>query len=198
MIEEYPKFIFALVQFLQNAKFRPSGLEYKKYVELGINTPCSSEENNSYLYRNNFKLVAPLFETAHAVDLDPACLEYIKDVKNLVWHNMTTDEFIENKMPKIGKVDFVFIDACHTFEASMKDFIGMAPYVRDNGIVLLHDSHPPKLKFIRKDGNLSGEVYKTADAIRNDPEIRKNWEIVTIPVDFGVSILRKADRQLVI
>ena len=197
MIEEYPKFILALVEFLQNASFRPAGLRYRKYVELGINTPCPNDQTNSHLYRNNFKLVAPLFDVAHAVDVDPQCLDYVKDVKSLVWHNMTTDNFIKNEMPKIGEVDFVFIDACHTFEASFNDFLGMAPYVRDNGIVLLHDSHPPRQKFIREDGNLSGEVYKTAEKIRNDPDIRKNWEIVTLPVDFGVSILRKADRQLI-
>ena len=165
MKEIYPQFIYNLISFLQKSQFKSHNLNYEKYVELGINTPCfvHDGENNSRFYRNNFKLVAPLFKVAHAVDINPYCLNYIRDIKGLVWHHMTTAHFIRNEMPHIGKVDVVFIDACHTFKASYNDFIGMAPYVRENGIVLLHDSHPHDPKYINTDGNGSGEVYKTAE-----------------------------------
>lgn len=43
-------------------------------------------------------------------------------------------------------VDLAIIDACHDTEYVMNDFLKVEPFVRADGIVLLHDTHPSMRK----------------------------------------------------
>lgn len=55
---------------------------------------------------------------------------------------MTTQEFIEKEAAKHAPYDFVFIDANHHPEMILADFLGIAPYVKEEGLILLHDVNP--------------------------------------------------------
>jgi hypothetical protein len=137
-----------------------------------------------------FNVVAPMFKEAWAVDIDRSTEAYISHNKNLRFFLGTTDEFI---MGSLGlKFDLVFIDANHQHENSLRDFIGIAPNVNDNGFILLHDTYPIDREHILP--HFSGDSYKTAWYIRR--HLREDFEIVTIPYYHGLSIIRKARRQV--
>lgn len=149
-----------------------------RYLELGIRDgPC-------------FNAVAPLAKKAYAVDIND-CYKYIKENKNLIWYYGTTTDFLSNH-DKNKKFDLVFIDADHKHESSLNDFELVFPLVNDNGLILLHDTYPTKEELIGI--KYCGDSYKTADYIRR--EYNDKCEIVTLPFYYGISIVRKLDRQL--
>ena len=148
------------------------------YLELGIRKgPCFNE-------------VSPLVNgPAYAVDIND-CYKDIKHNKNLVWYEGTSTKFLKNHNSD-KKFDLVFIDADHSHKASLNDFTLVLPHVNDNGLILLHDTYPPEKKFTSS--KFCSDTYKTANYIRNHyPEC----EITTIPIFFGISIIRKLNRQL--
>lgn len=60
-----------------------------------------------------------------------------------------------------GSLDFVFIDADHTYEGCKKDILAWAPKVRSGGLIAGHDFNwPPVAKIVK-------EIYPTA-AVLND------------------------------
>ena len=109
------------------------------------------------------------------------------------FYQMATDKYIEGLGFKIPWIDMLFIDADHSYVQSYTDFINFHPHVKPNGIIILHDSYPPEQKYISS--SYCGEVYKTAWRIRT--EWKEEFEICTIPGSFGVSVIRKADKQLI-
>lgn len=150
-----------------------------RYLELGIRAGACFNE------------VAHLAkEKAYAVDIND-CFKYIKSNKNLVWFRGKTTDFLK-RHNKNEKFDLVFIDADHKHKSSMKDFEMVLPLVNDNGIILLHDTYPTREELLST--KYCGDSYKTADRIRK--EYSKVCEICTLPFYYGVSIVRKLDRQL--
>jgi hypothetical protein len=149
-----------------------------RYLELGIRKgPC-------------FNVVAPLSKEAYGVDINN-CYKFIKVNKNLVWYHGATTDFLKSH-DKNKKFDLVFIDADHRHESSLNDFKLVLPLVNDNGLILLHDTYPTRKELTTT--SYCGDSYKTADYIR------KNYsdvcEICTLPFYYGVSVVRKLDRQL--
>ena len=89
-------------------------------------------------------------------------------------------------------IEMAFIDACHSFESTYKDFLNIRKHMVNDGIIFMHDMYPKDIE--STDSKLSGDCYKTAEKIRK--EHFNDFEIITIPVEPGLSILRKVDRQL--
>lgn len=139
-----------------------------------------------------FNAVAPIVsKAAYAVDIDPETYNSIKGNKRLKWHQCTTDQFFEKIDPSIN-FDMVFIDADHSHESSMRDFDNVKDLVSPNGLILLHDTYPHEEKYFSP--KKCNDTYKTAEYIRAN--YKDNYEIVTLPMYLGISIVRKADRQL--
>jgi len=162
-------------------KFIAEGLNragfLKRYLELGI--------RNGYCFNS----VAPFCIEAYAVDVDD-CYNHIKDNKNLFWFHGKTSDFLTNHDIN-KKFDLVFIDADHSHIASLRDFKLVLPLVNDNGLILLHDTYPPDE--IHLTSNLCNDTYKTAVYIKKN---FTEYEIVTLPFYYGISIVRKLNRQL--
>lgn len=55
---------------------------------------------------------------------------------------MTTQDFIVKEAAALAPFDVVFIDANHHPENVLADFLGIAPHVREEGLILLHDVNP--------------------------------------------------------
>jgi hypothetical protein len=172
----YYEFIHSFVSFLTSKSNDPD-IKFK-YIEFGIREGST------------FNRIAPLVDAAYAVDIDDRW-GAIKNNKNAQWYNMNTDAFISQLSDEV--FDLVFIDADHSYRQSMKDFNGILPFVREGGFILLHDSYPASDENTHP--SQCGEVYKTAWEIRM--KYRKQCEIVTLPSDSGISIVRKASRQLI-
>lgn len=146
------------------------------YLELGIRKgPC-------------FNAIAPLAKLAYAVDVDN-CKKYISHNKNLKWFHTDTDTFFKN-INKNVRFDLVFIDACHSYDASYRDFDNVIPYVNANGIVLLHDTYPYTEELTNI--HLCNDTYKTPSYIKQ----KYDYEVLTLPFYFGITIIRKITKQL--
>ena len=149
-----------------------------RYLELGIRRgPC-------------FNALAPLFKEAYAVDIVD-CRKYIKNNSNLIWYHGKSEDFLSNHDRK-KPFDMVFIDADHKHESSLRDFENVKPLTREGGLILFHDTYPPEEIFTSK--KYCNDTYKTAEYIRKH---YPNYEFVTFPFYFGVSVFRNTERQLI-
>ncbi len=105
--------------------------------------------------------------------------------------------FMQGDSAVIGKewdtpLDMVFIDADHNSVSVLNDFANFSKHVKPNGIILLHDTYPSDVK--KTSSNECGDCWKAAWKIRN--EFHKEFEIVTIPLVNGLSIIRKSEVQV--
>lgn len=111
------------------------------------------------------------------------------------YYKMTTDDFVTKILPSLNVVvDMVFIDACHTEEQSSRDFERIFPYVAEDGLIILHDTYPYNELFTSP--MYCDTAYLTAWKIRNAEYYKQRCELVTIPVNPGLTIVRKSTRQL--
>ena len=149
------------------------------YLELGIKNG------------NTISSILPYAGRAIGVDINKPK----KKIKGYEFYKMTTDEFFENI--DIGEIylpfiSVAFIDANHSSEYVLKDFYNVLPFVKDQGIIILHDTYPKNKNFIRND--FCGDSYKFAwdISIKNIPGI----ECCTVPIHPGFTIIRKRQQHL--
>jgi hypothetical protein len=152
------------------------------YLEMGVETG------------RTFNLVAPGFDEAHAVDSDPAVGERIETpaATSLLFHNETTDEFIDRlRSGDLGDrgvyFDAVFIDAWHAYEQVMRDFVGILPHVREGGLIFLHDTCPPTPAHVHP--HHCNDAHRAPAAVR---DLYPECELLTLPPGCGLTIVRKA------
>jgi hypothetical protein len=102
---------------------------------------------------------------------------------------MSTNEYFAliKKTSKNLELEMGFIDACHSYEASYKDFLNLKDHIVDDGFIFFHDSYP--ISSYWTDPGLCGDAYKTIEKIRL--EHNQEFEILTIPVNPGIAIARK-------
>ena len=147
------------------------------YLELGISRAACWNE------------VAPLAKNAIAVDINNEARKHIK-TKHHDFYCSTTNNFFKRLSAQEinhSKFDLVFIDAEHSHEASWEDFKNAYFHTRVGGIVCLHDTYPPNEQLL---GHCK-DSWKTAEIIHNN-----NFESVTLPFYYGVTIVRKTKKQL--
>lgn len=150
-------------------------LKPKTYLEVG----CRKGETLRYILNASKKT------KLYAID--------INDVSKFIPSSV---KFFCGNSHEVGKnwnipLDMVFIDADHCAESVLKDFELYSKWVSPNGIILLHDTYPSSVEMTNKSEN--GDAYKVAWMIRM--ERNDAFEIVTIPVVNGLSIIRKCTKQ---
>lgn len=140
---------------------------------------------------DTFNLIAPLVKRAVAVDILP--MNGIKRLANVEVFSMPSDKFADIWKDRI---DLLFIDADHTYEYVIQDFIRLSRFVPNGtGLILLHDTHPISQEQLAP--SRCGDAWKAAWKIRSDPAFRRQFEIVTLPGPIaGLSIIRKAKEHL--
>jgi hypothetical protein len=159
---EYRDLIELLVR-----KFKP-----EIYVEFGVKK-CYT-----------FNHIAPLVKLAVGVDINPAPIINLPHVE---FYQMNTHAFEifwrEEKRPKI---DFLFIDADHSYRAVLNDVVRMTAHLKPfTSLIFLHDTYPIREELL-KDGYCNDAWY-AASQIKAWPD----FEIITLPGPWaGFSILR--------
>lgn len=149
------------------------------YVELG-------------LYQGElFNKMIPYCDTLHGVDMDETVSKFIKKSPKVNFYGKSTSDFSKHAKSINLQIDLLFIDADHSYDSVLNDFNSFFPMVRDNGIILIHDSYPKNKSFTSK--GYCGDGYK---AIEELGEKADNYEIVTIPIHPGLSIIRKRKSHL--
>jgi hypothetical protein len=81
------------------------------------------------------------------------------------WIRSTGVEAPSDCAIETGAVDFLFIDAEHTYEGLRGDWEAWSPFVASGGIVALHDSCSSQTRQIDE----AGSVIYTNEVIRRDP-----------------------------
>ena len=110
---------------------------------------------------------------------------------NLTFFEESTDNFFLNNKINI-KFDMGFIDAGHSYEQAYKDFLNLKKHINYDGFIFLHDTYPASKE--NTASNLSGDCYKVPEKIRL--EHNSEFEIITLPVNPGLSIARKIKKHI--
>ena len=144
------------------------------YIELGTRTFGQINRINEYVKR------------CIAVDIEDKWYKKGLCDVGIEFYHMSTDAFYADWKKHSTKVDLIFIDALHTHEQSYKDFCNFKEFIRDDGIILLHDTYPPSKRFTSKDN--CNDVWKTPVLIKENH--KNECEMCTIPGSFGITIIR--------
>jgi predicted O-methyltransferase YrrM len=155
-------------------------LQPQVYVELGI-ADCAL-----------FNRLIPYAGQLIGVDSNPKAGAAMLASAKTRFVPATTDEFAREL--KANSLDFsinlLFIDACHSREAVLRDFHNFFPFVAPHGLILLHDTHPSPEILPR---GWCGTAYQAIEELAQDTT---NYELTTIPVPPGLTICRKRQTQL--
>tara|TARA_Y100000816_G_C25995226_1_gene519908 strand:- start:112 stop:792 length:681 start_codon:yes stop_codon:yes gene_type:complete len=103
----------------------------------------------------------------------------------------TSDKFF---LSNNKKFDIIFIDGLHHYNQVLKDIYNSLKILNDNGFILVHDCLPKSLAqqaVPRYRGSWQGDVWKSIVELRT----KKNIDIITCKIDFGVSVIRKIKNQ---
>lgn len=138
----------------------------------------------------NFQNISQKSVKSTAVDLQPIVFDL---PNNANFYLGSTDDFFDS-LPLETKFDLVFIDADHSHEQSLKDFMNSQRFLIDDGFIILHDTYPINEDFL--DANLCNDCYKTPLYIKNN--LFSQFEVLTLPFHPGLTIVKKIskDRQL--
>ena len=136
--------------------------DYKTYLEIG----CDKDQSFSKI------------EIPHKVGVDPISGGTIRK---------TSDDFFKTNKEKF---DIIFIDGLHHYEQVIIDIDNALNILNDNGHILVHDCLPRTIAhqaIPRYRGSWNGDVWKSIVELRT----RKNLEVFTCEIDFGVGVIRK-------
>lgn len=128
------------------------------------------------------------------------------DAKGRVTHyfETTSDEFFAGEAAFLGQrgIDVALIDGLHTYQQVIRDVENTLRYLRDDGVIVLHDCNPalasiayPAESFAEfaaqhRWWNIlwSGDVWK---AIVHFRSTRDDLQVAVLNCDFGVGLIRK-------
>lgn len=144
--------------------------KYCNYVEYGVRTGSS-------LYP-----ISNFCDYCYGVDIVNS-LSYLPE--NCQFYKMLTDEFSSEFLPNV-KFNAAFIDADHLSESTFKDFEKIYKYIQPGGYIFLHDTYPCSSYLLNP--TACNDCYKTPLKIK---EIYSDIEILTFPLNPGVTIVRK-------
>jgi hypothetical protein len=133
--------------------------------------------------------VAPHCTRAIGVDITPPP----GAIEGFEFFHGTSTDFLANVLPQTPFVELALIDADHRHEASLQDFESLLPCVKDNGVILLHDTYPENMQWLSNEG--CGDTYRTAEVICRRAD-EYGVEAVTLPTPPGVTIVRKRAHHL--
>ena len=141
----------------------------ENYLEIGVREGKCLQE------------VAEYCKVCHAVDLKFDRRDF---GSNILYYEMSSDDFFaQNRM----QFDFVFIDGDHSKEQVLKDFTNVESLVMEEGFVLLHDTSPCWEEFLEP--GWCNNAWEAALEIKNN--FNQDWEIVTLPFNPGLTIMKK-------
>jgi len=170
------------------------------YLEIGVNRG-----------RCFLKIKAP-----YKIAVDPRFLipaqkkfrYFLKNPSNFNNHyfEQTSDGFFESEgaLLKRKPLDIAFIDGLHTYEQSLKDVINTLKFLKDGGVIVVHDCNPlteaaaypaeslEHAESMNLDGwesDWSGDVWKAIVALRAS---REDLNVFVLDCDHGLGIITRS------
>ena len=106
----------------------------------------------------------------------------------------TSDHFFtQNK----NYFDCIFIDGLHEYDQVYKDIMNSIKFLKDDGLIILHDCLPSSIHqqaVPRYKSGWTGDVWKMIVNIRTRPEL----DTITCNIDCGLSIIRKKKNRSIL
>ena len=163
----------------------------KKILELGVRTGnttlpflCAAKE---------------LGGMVHSVDLDATTFQCPDDLR-VYWKFFQSDAiaWLEQQRSEGAKYDLIYIDDWHAYDHVRRELEIIDSMITPSSVILLHDlMYSNAQPDYRSDPNTAdaqwagGGPYRAVAEL--DPEI---WEWATIPINHGLTILRKKGRVI--
>jgi predicted O-methyltransferase YrrM len=149
------------------------------YVELGL-YQCSL-----------FNAMVPYAGTLYGVDINPDSGKFMKKSPKSAFYPMKTIEFADKVKNESIRIDMLFIDADHAKKSVLEDFYAFFPFVIPHGLIFIHDTHPKNKESLSSD--CCGDGYQAIEEL----SLRtSDYELITIPVHPGLTLIRKRKSQL--
>jgi hypothetical protein len=120
------------------------------------------------------------------------------------YFEMTSDKFFANQFLAGKQVDVALIDGLHTYEQALRDIENTLPFLRDDGVIVVHDCNPARKliglpvasheefvaqrRWWQREKAWCGDVWK---AIVHLHATRDDLRIAVLKCDYGVGIIRK-------
>lgn len=121
------------------------------------------------------------------------------------YFEMTSDAFFEQHADILSDgIDVAFVDGLHTYEQSYIDVQNCLKYLKDDGVIVMHDCDPPTAYSAnpdrpsvltektsdknREDRVWTGDVFKALIRMRAE---RDDLNIFVLDTDYGLGIVRK-------
>ena len=114
--------------------------KYRNYLEIG----CQYGLSFLPIWCRRKIAVDPMFKIPNKRKLK-WLLKNPTNISNRYFEE-TSDAFFEKRkdvLKRLGRLDIVFVDGLHTFEASLKDVLNSFTYLSPDGIIIMHDCMPP-------------------------------------------------------
>lgn len=148
--------------------------QWKAMLELGCfrgNTTCllarAAKKNNGHVWAVDCDFEGPSIRMTHEHLERVGLLEYVTLVQTESW----------DPTPELPlEVDFVFIDAYHTYDGISRDWNTWSPKVKQGGIVACHDMN-------------DGELRRWAEEVLP----MEGWEHILFPPDCGLMLMRRVN-----
>ena len=132
---------------------------------------------------------------------------YFKNLTNIFnkYFETTSDDFFKanHKSLKSHGLNVVFIDGLHTHEQSLRDVQNTLKYLKDDGVIIMHDCNPlseaaaypaqsyqdaQSLNIPGFTGEWNGDTWKTIVYLRSS---RKDLDVFVLDCDQGLGIIMK-------
>ena len=139
---------------------------------------------------------------------------YFKNLSNIFnqYFETTSDDFFKDnhKSLKGHGLDVVFIDGLHTYEQSLRDVQNALKYLKDDGVIIMHDCNPlseaaaypaqsyqyaESLNIPGFTGEWNGDTWKTIVYLRSS---RKDLDVFVLDCDQGLGIIMKRKPESVL
>jgi hypothetical protein len=161
------------------------GLKPETYLEIGVRWGGSARIVAAAMAANGY---------GRAVGLDPNLRAFRPTAAELKGRFELVEGYSPEDTGKAaervgGRLDFVLIDAVHTYSAVKTDLAGVAPYLGDGAYVLLHDAFHEGI-------NAAVEEFLAANGDFSDLGIVSRDAKVGTPVSYmGLRLLRKGPER---
>lgn len=129
------------------------------------------------------------------------------DNRSAKFCKMTSDEYFE-KNQNAKPFDIIFIDGLHSYQQSLKDVQNSLDVLADDGVIVMHDCHPPNEASAHPANSVShaasfnlpgwtgqwcGDVWKTVCHLRST---RKDLDFFVLDCDCGLGIITKSSNDV--